>query len=223
LLVRAVVPPEREAAAALQHAVPDAAGEGRREAEQPFCLTSSLFLGMCTELKLPFFFGIPRSTQWRVADGSGAGAGGGRLILACARHAIARAAGHSTAEAASGRPPDWYSKFVTCPDLIPRDMFLLSTFSCTVVARRYDEEAELAREERAPSRGSIYAIVQNYKSAEALPEIHDLWHNFLRASALDYQRISQKELTKCKTEDQKAAAKFIGVAELMKYSVRSMA
>ncbi|TVU42019.1 hypothetical protein EJB05_08401, partial [Eragrostis curvula] len=34
-LVRAVVPPEREAAAALQHAVPDAAGEGRREAEQP--------------------------------------------------------------------------------------------------------------------------------------------------------------------------------------------
>ncbi|TVU22241.1 hypothetical protein EJB05_31925, partial [Eragrostis curvula] len=120
-----------------------------------------------------FFFGIPRSTQWRVADGSGAG--GGRLILACARHAFALAAGRSTAEAASGRPPD-------C-------VFL------HWVARRHDEEAELAREERPPSRCSIYAIVQNYK----------------------------KELTKCKTEDQKAAAKFIGVSELMKYSVRSMA
>ncbi|TVU38218.1 hypothetical protein EJB05_11575, partial [Eragrostis curvula] len=93
-------------------------------------------------------------------------------------------------------------------------IFVLNTSTISVeIAPRLTKHGENVKSNAVRALGS----------AEALPEIHDLWHNFLRASALDYQRISQKELTKCKTEDQKAAAKFIGVAELMKYSVRSMA
>ncbi|TVU25162.1 hypothetical protein EJB05_27647, partial [Eragrostis curvula] len=58
--------------------------------------------------------------------------------------------------------------------------------------------------------------------AEALPEIHNLWHNFLRASVMDYRAIILtlarsflwKELKKCMTEDQKATAKFISAADI---------
>ncbi|XP_062198306.1 uncharacterized protein LOC133901029 [Phragmites australis] len=58
--------------------------------------------------------------------------------------------------------------------------------------------------------------------AEALPEIQELWHNFLKASALDYREIILalarsflwRELKKCMTEDPEVAAKWISAADI---------